>query len=106
MTRLDQNAFDVEDFDVLNSKVDNNRLQERQAKDDFMRISNDSVDDFRISRRKRLLELSGEEQFNKLSDEMILMILRFLPKNSLVTYIRNNQCNACRMCPNIDLQNF
>ncbi|XP_014607404.1 PREDICTED: S-phase kinase-associated protein 2 isoform X2 [Polistes canadensis] len=44
----------------------------------------DSLDHFYLSRRKRKLSYTGNDEFNKLSDEMILMIFRWLPKKCLV----------------------
>ncbi|XP_031827265.1 S-phase kinase-associated protein 2 isoform X1 [Nomia melanderi] len=43
-----------------------------------------SLEQFYLSRRKRKLSIVGEDKFNKLSDEMILMILKWLPKKCLV----------------------
>lgn len=42
------------------------------------------LDQFCLYRRKRKSDITGEDKFNKLSDEMILMILRWLPKKCLV----------------------
>lgn len=43
-----------------------------------------SLDNFCLFRRKRKLSVEGEDKFNKLSDEIILMILKWLPKKCLV----------------------
>lgn len=43
-----------------------------------------SLEQFYLSRRERKLSIVGEDKFNKLSDEMILMILKWLPKKCLV----------------------
>ncbi|XP_076687178.1 S-phase kinase-associated protein 2 isoform X2 [Andrena cerasifolii] len=43
-----------------------------------------SLDQFYLYRRKRKPSIMGEDKFNKLSDEMILMILKWLPKKCLV----------------------
>ncbi|XP_011702965.1 PREDICTED: S-phase kinase-associated protein 2 isoform X1 [Wasmannia auropunctata] len=43
-----------------------------------------SLDQFYLFRRKRRPSVEGEDKFNKLSDEIILMILKWLPKKCLV----------------------
>lgn len=43
-----------------------------------------NLDHFYLYRRKRKPSIVGEDKFNKLSDEMILMILKWLPKKCLV----------------------
>ncbi|XP_076643008.1 S-phase kinase-associated protein 2 isoform X1 [Halictus rubicundus] len=43
-----------------------------------------NLEQFYFSRRKKKLSIIGEDKFNKLSDEMILMILKWLPKKCLV----------------------
>lgn len=43
-----------------------------------------SLEQFNLYRRKRKPSIVGEDKFNKLSDEMILMILKWLPKKCLV----------------------
>lgn len=43
-----------------------------------------SLDHFCLFRRKRIPSIEGEDKFNKLSDEIILMILKWLPKKCLV----------------------
>lgn len=42
------------------------------------------LDNFCLFRRKRKPSIEGEDKFNKLSDEIILMILKWLPKKCLV----------------------
>lgn len=42
------------------------------------------LDNFCLYRRKRKPSIEGEDKFNKLSDEIILMILKWLPKKCLV----------------------
>ncbi|XP_012233129.1 S-phase kinase-associated protein 2 [Linepithema humile] len=42
------------------------------------------LDQFCLFRRKRKPSIDGEDKFNKLSDEIILMILKWLPKKCLV----------------------
>lgn len=48
---------------------------------------NNSLDQFYLFKRKRKPSVVGEDKFNKLSDEIILMILKWLPKKCLVIYI-------------------
>ncbi|XP_012270645.1 S-phase kinase-associated protein 2 isoform X2 [Orussus abietinus] len=43
-----------------------------------------SMETFYLYRRKKRPSVTGEDKFNKLSDEMILMILKWLPKRCLV----------------------
>ncbi|XP_033338576.2 S-phase kinase-associated protein 2 [Megalopta genalis] len=43
-----------------------------------------NLEQFYLSRRKKKPFVVGEDKFNKLSDEMILMILKWLPKKCLV----------------------
>lgn len=43
-----------------------------------------ALDQFWLFRRKRKPSIVGEDKFNKLSDEIILMILKWLPKKCLV----------------------
>lgn len=45
------------------------------------------LDRFYLFRRKRKPSVDGEDKFNKLSDEIILMILKWLPKKCLVRII-------------------
>ncbi|XP_011310534.1 S-phase kinase-associated protein 2 isoform X2 [Fopius arisanus] len=42
------------------------------------------LDQFYLFRRKKRASIMGEDKFSKLSDEMILMILKWLPKKCLV----------------------
>ncbi|XP_015186565.1 PREDICTED: S-phase kinase-associated protein 2-like isoform X2 [Polistes dominula] len=95
--RLEQEQYDVDDLcnhknpnesGYSSSRVENEPLGD--AKDEFhnkkLNISNDndSLNHFYLSRRKRKLSYAGNDEFNKLSDEMILMIFRWLPKRCLV----------------------
>lgn len=55
------------------------------TKDESVLISDRSgIDQFYLYRRKKKPSISGEDIFNKLSDEMILSILKWLPKKCLV----------------------
>ncbi|XP_015521230.2 S-phase kinase-associated protein 2 isoform X1 [Neodiprion pinetum] len=47
-------------------------------------VDKNGLDQFYLYRRKKRPSITGEDKFNKLSDEMILMILRWLPKKCLV----------------------
>lgn len=47
-------------------------------------IDDTDLGQFYLYRRKRKPSISGEDRFRKLSDEIILMILKFLPKKCLV----------------------
>ncbi|XP_058794171.1 S-phase kinase-associated protein 2 isoform X2 [Phymastichus coffea] len=61
-----------------------------EGKDNFSKEdSNDAsdksnTDSFYLFRRKKKSSITGEDKFNKLSDEMILMIMKWLPKKCLV----------------------
>lgn len=46
-----------------------------------------TLDNFYLFRRKRKPSVDGEDKFNKLSDEIILMILKWLPKKCLVRIV-------------------
>lgn len=67
-------------------EVDNfSATKEAFPKDDLNPCSGkNSFDQFCLYRRKRRPSIVGEDKFNKLSDEMILMILKWLPKKCLV----------------------
>ena len=45
------------------------------------------LDQFCLFRRKKRPSVYGEDKFNKLSDEIILMILKWLPKKCLVRIV-------------------
>ncbi|KAJ8681569.1 hypothetical protein QAD02_017361 [Eretmocerus hayati] len=70
------------------SRADTENLVE--TKESFSKEdSNDATDksdsgSFLLFRRKKKPSVIGEDKFNKLSDEMILMILKWLPKKCLV----------------------
>lgn len=46
--------------------------------------TNNAGDQFCLYRRKKKPTIIGEDKFNELSDEIILMILKWLPKKCLV----------------------
>ncbi|XP_023723002.1 S-phase kinase-associated protein 2 isoform X2 [Cryptotermes secundus] len=61
------------------------RLQPSQQGRSLDYRKNDELgEDFFLYRRKQPMNLRGEDVFLKLSDEMVLMIFRWLPKNMLV----------------------
>ncbi|XP_011259232.1 S-phase kinase-associated protein 2 isoform X1 [Camponotus floridanus] len=57
-----------------------------------------SLDHFCLFRRKRIPSIEGEDKFNKLSDEIILMILKWLPKKCLVRsmFVCKRWCQIAR----------
>lgn len=62
--------------------------KENLLKEDSNDASDKSnTDSFYLFRRKKKLSMIGEDKFNKLSDEMILMILKWLPKKCLVSFL-------------------
>lgn len=86
---------DAVNFSTINnesgysSRVENENFVE--SKENFSKEdSNDSTDKsstdtFYLNRRKKKLSMVEEDKFNKLSDEMILMIMKYLPKKCLVS---------------------
>lgn len=50
------------------------------------------IDNFYLFRRTRKPSVEGEDKFNKLSDEIILMILKWLPKKYLVRIMTESVC--------------
>jgi F-box and leucine-rich repeat protein 1 (S-phase kinase-associated protein 2) len=85
---------DAVNFSAINnesgysSRVENENFVE--AKNFCKEDSNDAsdkqgTDPFYLFRRKKKPSIIGEDKFNKLSDEMILMILKWLPKKCLVS---------------------
>ncbi|XP_011495682.1 PREDICTED: S-phase kinase-associated protein 2 isoform X2 [Ceratosolen solmsi marchali] len=81
-------TFKSTSFEPANvDRVENENFIE--AKNFGKEDSNDAsdkpgTDPFYLFRRKKKLSIIGEDKFNKLSDEMILMILKWLPKKCLV----------------------
>lgn len=60
-------------------------MKQSFSKEDLGDVSDKSgLGQFHLYRRKKTPSITGEDKFNKLSDEMILMILRWLPKKCLV----------------------
>ncbi|XP_070154127.1 S-phase kinase-associated protein 2 isoform X1 [Polyergus mexicanus] len=56
------------------------------------------LDNFCLFRKKRKPSIEGEDKFNKLSDEIILMILKWLPKKCLVRsmFVCKRWCQIAR----------
>ncbi|XP_050453026.1 S-phase kinase-associated protein 2 isoform X1 [Cataglyphis hispanica] len=56
------------------------------------------LDNFCLFKRKRKPSIKGEDKFNKLSDEIILMILKWLPKKCLVRsmFVCKRWCQIAR----------
>ena len=89
--------FEIEDtvnFSTTNESGYSSRVENEnylESKETFSKEdSNDasdkqSIGSFCLIRRKKKLSVIGEDKFNKLSDEMILMILKWLPKKCLVS---------------------
>jgi len=97
--RIQQDLDDLDDLTTF-SNVENesgysSRVEAEQfgdLKENFVKEKMDSsfnrsmsdVEQFYLSRRKTRFLIEGEDKFNKLSDEIILMILKWLPKKCLV----------------------
>lgn len=64
-------------FGDLKEKINNSAEKNEQI----------CLDQFCLFRRKKKPSVDGEDKFNKLSDEIILMILKWLPKKCLVRII-------------------
>ncbi|XP_015603371.1 S-phase kinase-associated protein 2 isoform X2 [Cephus cinctus] len=96
--RLEQDPFDLEDPNGYHTNMENESgyasrveaetfgdTKQSFSKEDVADTSDKSdLDQFWLCRRKRKSSIVGEDKFNKLSDEMILMILKWLPKKCLV----------------------
>ncbi|KAK9293622.1 hypothetical protein QLX08_011480 [Tetragonisca angustula] len=67
-------------------EIDNFIDTKETSPEDDLNVSTreSSLEQFNLYRRKRKSSIVGEDKFNKLSDEMILMILKWLPKKCLV----------------------
>lgn len=91
-------SFDTDDavnFSAINNESGYQSRAETEnfaeTKETFSKEdSNDATDKsdtdpFYLFRRQKKVSIVGEDKFNKLSDEMILMILKWLPKKCLVS---------------------
>ncbi|XP_008547550.1 S-phase kinase-associated protein 2 isoform X1 [Microplitis demolitor] len=97
LERLDQDPYHTEDPAVYSStgnesgyssRIDNEVFADKQnySKNDSSNFSlnTSDADHYYLYRRKKKASIVGEDEFNKLSDEMVLMILKWLPKKCLV----------------------
>lgn len=98
--RIQQDSYDMDDLAVFGSVENESGYSSRVEADYYgdlktsfikekMNVSADKseqacLDQFCLFRRKRKPSIEGEDKFNKLSDEIILMILKWLPKKCLV----------------------
>ncbi|XP_032675735.1 S-phase kinase-associated protein 2 [Odontomachus brunneus] len=79
----------IYDLAVFNS-TENKSSNPSRARENFVKentnasTDNAGLDQFCLYRRKRKPSIVGENKFNELSDEIILMILKWLPKKCLV----------------------
>ncbi|XP_011877535.1 PREDICTED: S-phase kinase-associated protein 2 isoform X2 [Vollenhovia emeryi] len=98
--RIQQDSYDMDDLAALGTENESGYSSRVEAdyfgdfKESFIKEKLDtsaekneqtSVDlNFCLFRRKRKSSVEGEDKFNKLSDEIILIILKWLPKKCLV----------------------
>ncbi|XP_074109741.1 S-phase kinase-associated protein 2 isoform X1 [Cotesia typhae] len=94
--RLDQDSYHSEDPAVYSttgnesgysSRIGNEVFADKQnySKNESSSLLNTSdADQYYLYRRKKRPSIVGEDEFNKLSDEMVLMIFKWLPKKCLV----------------------
>lgn len=84
--RTDSGIYDV----TVSNSTKNKSSNPLRTKEDFVGEStnasanNVASDQFCLYRRKKKPSIVGENKFNELSDEIILMILKWLPKKCLV----------------------
>lgn len=93
---MEQDSYHMENPAVFNtmgnesgygSRVENEVFAEKQQnfdENDSSSTNISDIDQFYLFRRKKKNSFSGEDKFNKLSDEMVLMIFKWLPKKCLV----------------------
>lgn len=65
-------------------ETDNFIDTKESSPEDDLSTRESSLEQFNLYRRRRKPSIVGEDKFNKLSDEIILMILKWLPKKCLV----------------------
>lgn len=99
--RIQQDSYDMDDLAALGGAENESGYSSRMEADYFGDLKENftkekintsaekneqtSLDfQFCLFRRKRKPSIDGEDKFNKLSDEIILMILKWLPKKCLV----------------------
>lgn len=87
-TEPDSCIYDLAVFN--NTEIQNKSSNPLRARENFVKentnasTDNIGLDQFCLYRRKRKPSIVGENKFNELSDEIILMILKWLPKKCLV----------------------
>ncbi|XP_029050962.1 S-phase kinase-associated protein 2 isoform X2 [Osmia bicornis bicornis] len=95
--RLDQDPYESDEPTAYSNMKNESGYSSRTETDNFINTKGtfckddlnastekSSFEQFCLYRRKRKSSSAGEDKFNKLSDEMILMILKWLPKKCLV----------------------
>ncbi|XP_015430317.1 PREDICTED: S-phase kinase-associated protein 2-like isoform X2 [Dufourea novaeangliae] len=95
--RLEQNSYELDEPAAYSTTGNESGYSSKMEIDNFIDTKESfcksslnassersSLEQFYLSRRKRKSSVVGEDKFNKLSDEMILMILKWLPKKCLV----------------------
>ncbi|KAK0167573.1 hypothetical protein PV327_004952 [Microctonus hyperodae] len=92
--RLEQESYHMENsatFKTMGSEsgygLKNEVFAEKTQnfdENDSSPMNTSDIDQFYLFRRKKKNSFSGEDKFNKLSDEMVLMIFKWLPKKCLV----------------------
>ncbi|XP_076238949.1 S-phase kinase-associated protein 2 isoform X2 [Calliopsis andreniformis] len=95
--RLEQDPYELEEPAAYSTIGNESGYSSRMELDNYIEtkesFSKDNVnasperssfEHFYLYRRKKKPSIVGEDKFNKLSDEMILMILKWLPKKCLV----------------------
>ncbi|XP_012525689.1 S-phase kinase-associated protein 2 isoform X2 [Monomorium pharaonis] len=97
--RIQQDSYDMDDLATLGTENESGYSSKMEAdyfgdlKESFTKEKINAsaekneqtcLDQFCLFRRKRKASTDGEDKFNKLSDEIILMILKWLPKKCLV----------------------
>lgn len=98
--RVQQDSYDMDDLAAFGNAENESGYSSRMEADYFGDLKESftkekvntsteknqqtCLDQFCLFRRKRKPSTEGEDKFNKLSDEIILMILKWLPKKCLV----------------------
>lgn len=103
--RLDQDPYESDEPTAYSNMKNESGYSSRTEIDNFVNTKEtfckddlnassekSSFEQFCLYRRKRKSSAAGEDKFNKLSDEMILMILKWLPKKCLVKLNLDNKC--------------
>jgi len=102
--RIQQDSYDMDDLAFVSAENESGYSSRMEAdyfgdlKESFTKEKINTsaekkeqtrLDQFYLFRRKRKPSIEGEDKFNKLSDEIILMILKWLPKKCLVKIVTN-----------------